>query len=185
MIIGQDIHVPAETKLNVMHDGLCDEQGPIPMFDPVQADEHGRIIMSDEEGRARSAAGLRALKAQAKIPDTDPPGTYDLAMDHLTRSQTMSDPTATKEPPALTPTYDGLCDEQGPIPIYPRERVDERGRLIPISEEENKLRSDAAIRTIKAAAKIPDNEGDDVRWREAMRDLDAQRPHRPLFEGMY
>ena len=62
------------------HDGLCDEQGPIPVFGPVMLDEHGCIVMSDEERRARGAAAVRALKALAKLPDTDPPGTDEAVM---------------------------------------------------------------------------------------------------------
>jgi hypothetical protein len=30
-----------------------------------------------------------------------------------------------------------------------------------------------------------DADADETLWREARRDLDAQRPHRPLFEGTY
>jgi hypothetical protein len=67
-------------ETTVAHDGLRDEQGPIPVFGPVLLDEHGRIVMSDEEGRARSAAGLRAIKALAKLPDADPPGIDELIM---------------------------------------------------------------------------------------------------------
>jgi hypothetical protein len=97
----------------------------------------------------------------------------------------MSDQTATGASPAAAPPHDGLCDEQGPIPIFPRRQVDDHGRLIPISPEESQARSDARVRALKAIARIPDDTGDDERWREALRDLDEQRPHRPLFEGMY
>jgi hypothetical protein len=58
------------------HDGLFDEQGPIPTFPPLRLDEHGRIIpISEEERRARHSAALRALRALDALPDDDPPGT--------------------------------------------------------------------------------------------------------------
>ena len=82
------------------------------------------------------------------------------------------------------PSHDGLCDEQGPIPMFSPVTLDEHGRIV-MSEEERRARSAAALRALKAIAKIPDNEGDEQRLRDALMDLDAQRPYRPLFEGMY
>lgn len=64
----------------VHYDGLRDEQGLIPAFGPVKLDEQGRIIMSEEERRARMAAGIRALKALNQLPDNDPPGTEEQFM---------------------------------------------------------------------------------------------------------
>ena len=58
----------------VYYDGLRDEQGLIPAFGPLRMDDEGHILMSEEEGRARMAAGIRALKALNKLPDDDPPG---------------------------------------------------------------------------------------------------------------
>lgn len=58
----------------VHYDGLSDEQGLIPAFGPVQLDDEGHIVMSEEEGRARMAAGVRAFKAMHLLPDEDPPG---------------------------------------------------------------------------------------------------------------
>jgi hypothetical protein len=67
--MGRDIH---------MHDGLCDEQGPIPVFGPVQTDEQGRIVLSDDEWEARRAASVRALKAIGDITDeTDTDSVWD------------------------------------------------------------------------------------------------------------
>ena len=40
-------------------DGLADEQGPIPAFGPARTDEHGRVVMTDEEWEARRDATLR------------------------------------------------------------------------------------------------------------------------------
>lgn len=79
-----------------------------------------------------------------------------------------------------------LCDADGPIPTFAPRTLDEHGRLIPLSPEEQKTRSEAALRALKAIEQINDeSDSDDELWREAFRDLDAQRPHRPLFEGMY
>jgi hypothetical protein len=50
-------------------DGLSDEHGPIPTFGPARTDQHGRIVMTDEEWEARSAAAIRALRAIEEITD--------------------------------------------------------------------------------------------------------------------
>lgn len=78
-----------------------------------------------------------------------------------------------------------LRDAAGPIPTFPPRAFDEQGRLIPISPEEREARAAAAIRAIDVIANITDENDDDESWREILRDLDAHRPHRPLFEGMY
>lgn len=70
----------------VHYDGLRDEQGLIPAFGPVKLDEQGRIIMSEEERRARMAAGIRALKALNQLPDNDPPGTEEQFMRNFDES---------------------------------------------------------------------------------------------------
>jgi hypothetical protein len=48
---------------------LADAAGPIPAFGPAAVDEHGRIVMADEEWEARRAAAVRALDAIAAITD--------------------------------------------------------------------------------------------------------------------
>lgn len=58
----------------IHYDGLRDDQGLIPAFGPVRLDAQGRILMSEEERRARMAAGIRALNALHQLPDDDPPG---------------------------------------------------------------------------------------------------------------
>lgn len=59
-------------------DGLSDEKGPIPAFGPVRTDEHGRLVMSDEEWDARRDAALRALRAIENITDvTDTDAIWD------------------------------------------------------------------------------------------------------------
>jgi hypothetical protein len=50
-------HGPEGAKMDWKHwDGLADEQGPIPAFGPARADEHGRVVMTDEEWEARRDA---------------------------------------------------------------------------------------------------------------------------------
>ncbi len=86
-------------------------------------------------------------------------------------------------PHATTPAPE-LSDDLGPIPRFPPRALDERGRVIPLSSEERRARSDAAIRALKALRQLPDDDppGTDERF---MRGIDSHRPHRPLFEGMY
>jgi hypothetical protein len=86
-----------------------------------------------------------------------------------------------------TPTApDGLCDEEGPIPRLPPLPVDPAtGRLLPMSDEERATRRAVAIRAIKALGKITDETDTDEVWEEVYRNIDAGRPHRKLFEGMY
>ncbi|MEO6809489.1 MAG: hypothetical protein ABI353_10310 [Isosphaeraceae bacterium] len=82
------------------------------------------------------------------------------------------------------PTAATLCDADGPIPTFPPRTLDARGRLVPISPEERKARSEAAIRAIRAIRQRPDNDppGTEAAF---MRGIDEERPHRKLFEGMY
>jgi hypothetical protein len=76
---------------------------------------------------------------------------------------------------AEIPSYDGLTDELGPIPAFPPRQLDDRGRLIPLSPEERRARSDAAIRTLAAIRNLPD--GDPIGTEaEFMRGIDENRP---------
>ena len=61
----------------VHYDGLSDDQGLIPAFGPVRLDDQGRIVMSEEERRARAEAVVRVLKVIEQRPDDDPPGTEE------------------------------------------------------------------------------------------------------------
>jgi hypothetical protein len=78
-----------------------------------------------------------------------------------------------------------LCDEQGPIPTFPPRQLDEHGRLIPLSPEERKARSEAVIRALKAIRNLPDDDPPDIE-EQMMRGIDATRPPgRKLFDGYY
>lgn len=71
------------------------------------------------------------------------------------------------------------------MPEPPTSGVDEHGRLIPLSDEEWKVRAEKLARTLAEIDRSAD-ESDSVEvWQEAMRSIDKARPHRPLFEGMY
>lgn len=60
---------PLPLPNQIAHDGLFDEQGPIPALGPAKLDKNGRIVMSDEEREARRAAVRRALRAIEQITD--------------------------------------------------------------------------------------------------------------------
>lgn len=64
-----------------------------------------------------------------------------------------------------------LCDEQGPIPEFPPASTDAEGRYILPSPEEMKARFDALRRAWKVLDAMPEEEGEEERWAEAMRAL--------------
>jgi hypothetical protein len=66
-----------------------------------------------------------------------------------------------------------------------RRDTDSHGRVLPVTPEERRVRSENLRRTIERfrnEAGNPDDEGD---WSEVYRSIDEGRPERPLFEGMY
>jgi hypothetical protein len=91
------------------------------------------------------------------------------------------------EPSTLSETEPlPLCDAEGPIPKFPPLALDPRtGRMLPMSDEEREARHSAAIRAIKAIGLIEDETETDEGWEEVYRNIDAARPHRKLFEGLY
>jgi hypothetical protein len=81
---------------------------------------------------------------------------------------------------------DTLCDAEGPIPNLPPLPIDPvTGRLLPMSDEELAYRRAVAIRAIKALGQLTDESDTDEVWEEVYRNIDAARPHRKLFQGMY
>jgi hypothetical protein len=79
---------------------------------------------------------------------------------------------------------DELTDELGPIPAFPSRQLDELGRLIPLTPEERKARSQAAIRALVAIQKRPDDDPPGIEA-EFMRGIDENRPaDRKIFEGL-
>ena len=58
------------------------------------------------------------------------------------------------------------------------------GRLLPLTDEQRKARSEALARVFSELAPADETETDEL-WKEVFRGIDEGRPHRPLFEGMY
>jgi len=61
---------------------------------------------------------------------------------------------------------------------------DATGRVLPITPEEQARNAKAIADLVERMLAMPDEDPPGA-WEEAMRDLDAQRPHRKLFEGLY
>jgi hypothetical protein len=61
---------------------------------------------------------------------------------------------------------------------------DVTGRVLPITPEEQAQDAKAIAAFVELMFALPDDDPPGA-WEEAMRDLDAQRPHRKLFEGLY
>jgi hypothetical protein len=77
-----------------------------------------------------------------------------------------------------------LADELGPISEFAPRQLDERGRLIPLSPEERKARSEAAVRALEAIRKLPDDDPPGIEA-EFMRGIDENRPAgQKVFEGL-
>jgi hypothetical protein len=66
-----------------------------------------------------------------------------------------------------------------PVPCY-----DAKGRFRPITREEQADKARAVAAFVDKMLAMPDEDPPGA-WEEAMRDLDANRPHRKLFEGLY
>jgi excisionase family DNA binding protein len=67
----------------------------------------------------------------------------------------------------------------------PHRSVDPAGRLLPLTDEERRARSEALGRALDDIAGMTDDSDTDEVWRDVMRGIDETRPHRPLFEGSY
>ena len=76
-----------------------------------------------------------------------------------------------------------LTDGEGPIPAFGPVPQDEHGRIV-LSEADWRDRAEAALRVLRLLPTLPDEDPPGVEV-EMMRGIDATRPHRKLFEGMY
>jgi hypothetical protein len=77
-----------------------------------------------------------------------------------------------------------LADVHGPIPQFPPRAVDEQGRLIPLTAEERRARSEAVLRTLAVLRDLADDDPPDTLER-LMKGVDVHRPpDRRLFEGI-
>jgi len=64
-------------------------------------------------------------------------------------------------------------------------RLDESGRIIPMSDAEHEARWAAAVRALDAISR-GDSQSEDPQLAErVMRGIDEGRPERKLFEGIY
>ncbi len=78
---------------------------------------------------------------------------------------------------------ESLSDEQGPIPTFKPLKLDDRGRMIPLTTEEREARSDAIQRTLRVLRVLPDDDPPGIE-EEIMRGIDSHRPDGfKLFEG--
>jgi hypothetical protein len=66
--------------------------------------------------------------------------------------------------------WDGLSDEQGPIPAFGPARTDDLGRVI-MTDEEWEARRQAAIRALRVIGDITDETDTDEIWDEVFRGL--------------
>lgn len=75
-------------------------------------------------------------------------------------------------------------DHPGAAPARPVPCNDATGRVRPITSEEQARNAQAIAAFVELMLAMPDEDPPGA-WEEAMRDLDAHRPHRKLFEGLY
>jgi hypothetical protein len=61
---------------------------------------------------------------------------------------------------------------------------DATGCVLPVTPEEQARDARAIADLVERMLAMPDEDPPGA-WEDAMRDLDAQRPHRKLFEGLY
>jgi len=79
----------------------------------------------------------------------------------------------------------GSPDRGRPSPRFRSRAMDAQGRVIPLTPEERKARSEALRRTLEAIDSRPDDDPPGIE-EEMMRGIDANRPPgSKLFEGYY
>ena len=69
-----------------------------------------------------------------------------------------------------SPPWDGLSDEQGPIPTFGPVRTDKHGRIV-MTDEEQAARRDAILRMLRVIGDITDETDTDEIWDEVFRGL--------------
>ena len=69
-------------------------------------------------------------------------------------------------------------------PSFRRLRLDDQGRIIPLSPEERTAQREAVAQMFAEWAAVPDDP-DEPSDSEVFRAIDSHRPHRPLFEEYY
>jgi hypothetical protein len=89
-----------------------------------------------------------------------------------------------KEPDTKTDQDPGVPDLSRASSPRPVPCNDARGRVLPITPEEQARDAKAIAAFVELMYALPDDDPPGA-WEEAMRDLDAHRPHRKLFEGLY
>jgi hypothetical protein len=89
-----------------------------------------------------------------------------------------------EEPDGNTASDVAPQDQTRVSPRRPAPCNDARGRVLPITPEEQDRNARAIAAFVELMLTMPDEDPPGA-WEEAMRDLDAPRPHRKLFEGLY
>lgn len=82
-------------------------------------------------------------------------------------------------PPRATPRSD-----DAPPSVRHAAGNDASGRVLPITPEQRARNARAIADLVETMLSMPD-ENPPGAWEDAVRDLDAHRPHRRLFEGFY
>ena len=89
-----------------------------------------------------------------------------------------------KEPDVNTDKEVAPLDHRAGSSPRPVPCNDAKGRVRPITPEEQAQKARAIAAFVEKMLAMPDEDPPGA-WEEAMRDLDAHRPHRKLFEGLY
>jgi excisionase family DNA binding protein len=118
--------------------------------------------------RLIESGALRALRVGRRVlvPFEDIDQHFERMKDR--RSRTREVPTI-----AITPT-----------PARPSSVDPQTGRLLPLTDEERRERSEALGRALDHVDQITDSTDTDERWAEVQRNIDEGRPDRPLFGGL-
>ena len=125
-----------------------------------------RGIMKDNPAFEEFVALGRAIRQADHSPKTEKTNLADPAGQDLGPGQ--------DESTAIEPTS---------RPPIKRAKLDDQGRLIPLTPAEGQAQAEA-IRAMLDRLQTIEN-GPDEDDAEFMRAIDSHRPHRPLFEGLY